>query len=139
MFIFPIMANKRVKYSLRQPASQREKKLGANVVTTLTQPWYRSGRNILGDSLFTSFPLAEQLLSENMTYVGTLRKIKVTYQHACPEANEANCHQCSGLQAIPRWCHMYQKKKGIQNMCIFVSLYIISIAAFILASWTSSM
>ena len=46
------------------------------VVKTLTQPWHKSGRNVVGNNFFSSVELAEDLLSDGMMYVGTLRSNK---------------------------------------------------------------
>ncbi len=42
-----------------------------------TGTWLRSGRNIVCDNLFTSVPVAEELLVEQTTIVGTIRTNKV--------------------------------------------------------------
>lgn len=63
-------------YLGRQPGQQREVNQGANVVKSLIRPWYRSGRNVVGDNLFTSVPLVEELLTQGLTYVGTVRQNK---------------------------------------------------------------
>lgn len=64
-------------YLGRQPGNKREQNLGANVVKSLVAPWYHSGRNIVGDNLFTSIPLAQELLASGLTYVGTVRKKQI--------------------------------------------------------------
>lgn len=63
-------------YLGRQPGQQREIGQGARVVKDLTSPWRRSGRNVTVDNFFTSVPLAEDLLNDGLTYVGTIRSNK---------------------------------------------------------------
>ena len=57
-----------------QSGSVREQNPEANVLTQLIQPWYRSRRNVVGDSLFTGIPLAHELLLQGLTCVDTIRK-----------------------------------------------------------------
>lgn len=63
-------------YLGRQPNDARDKNQGARVVRAMVSPWYRSGRNVVGDNLFTGVALAEELLTQGLTYVGTMRKNK---------------------------------------------------------------
>ena len=49
-------------------------------------PWRRSGRNVTADNFFTSIPLAEDLLKDGLTHVGTIRSNK---PHI-PDAMKAN-------------------------------------------------
>lgn len=51
-----------------------EKNQGPRVVKTLAQHWHGSGRNITTDNFFTDITLAEELLSNKITLVGTMRK-----------------------------------------------------------------
>lgn len=45
-------------------------------VLSLIDPVKKTGRNITGDNWFTSIELVDQLLAQNLTYVGTVRKNK---------------------------------------------------------------
>jgi len=63
-------------YLGKQPGEEREVNQGARVVKDLVQPWYRTGRNVNADNFFTSVSLAEELLTNHLTYVGTIRKNK---------------------------------------------------------------
>ena len=63
-------------YLGRQPNEVRDHDQGARVVKAMVSPWYKSGRNVVGDNLFTGVALAEELLTQGMTYVGTMRKNK---------------------------------------------------------------
>lgn len=63
-------------YLGRQPGQQREVGQGARVVKQLVEPWRRSGRNVTADNFFTSIPLAEDLLKDGLTFVGTIRSNK---------------------------------------------------------------
>lgn len=53
-----------------------EKNQGPRVVKTLASHWYGSGRNITTDNFFTDITLAEELLSQELTIVGTVRKTR---------------------------------------------------------------
>lgn len=59
-----------------QPNEPRQTNQGSSVVKKLVEPWYRSGRNVVGDNFFTSCELAEFLLLQNLIYVGTIRRNK---------------------------------------------------------------
>jgi hypothetical protein len=63
-------------YQGRQPNEPRQTNQGLSVARNLVEPWYRSGRNIVGDNFFTSCELVEFLLLQNLTYVGTIRRNK---------------------------------------------------------------
>ena len=63
-------------YLGKQPDQPREVGQGARVVKDMVAPWYRSGRNVTADNFFTSIPLAEDLLQNGLTYVGTIRSNK---------------------------------------------------------------
>jgi hypothetical protein len=73
-------------YLGKQKNAEREVGQGARVVKSLTSPWRKSGRNVVGDNFFSSVDLAEELLSNGMTYVGTLRSNKPQV----PEIMKAN-------------------------------------------------
>ena len=74
-------------YLGRQPDEARQVGLGSTVVLNTTGPWLRSGRNVVCDNLFTSIPLAENLLQQHTTIVGTLRCNKAEIP---PEMQPAN-------------------------------------------------
>lgn len=59
-----------------QAASGRETNQGERVVKDLASRYQGSGRNITMDNFFTTLPVAELLLTWNLTIVGTLRKNK---------------------------------------------------------------
>lgn len=63
-------------YLGRQPGGERQVGLGATVVRNTTRPWLNTGRNVVCDNFFTSIPLAEDLLQEHTTILGTLRQNK---------------------------------------------------------------
>ena len=54
----------------------RGQNLGEKVVLELCQRYERTNRNITFDNYFTSYNLAQQLLSKGLTCIGTLRKNK---------------------------------------------------------------
>lgn len=70
---FPLNAE---VYLGRQPDANRDVDQGGRVVKTMVSPWYKSGRNVVGDNFFTSVVLSEELLNQGLTYVGTMRKNK---------------------------------------------------------------
>lgn len=47
-----------------------------DVSMRLSQPIHGTGRNLTTDNWFSSFPLADSLLAQNVTLVGTLKKNK---------------------------------------------------------------
>ena len=60
----------------RQPNEVRDHDQGSRVVKAMVSPWYKTGRNVVGDNLFTGVALTEELLTQGMTYTGTMRKNK---------------------------------------------------------------
>lgn len=61
-------------YTGRQPGQAVEHELGKNVVLELLRPYFRSGRNVVTDNFFTSYNLAKELASHDLTLLGTIRK-----------------------------------------------------------------
>ncbi|GFN83331.1 PiggyBac transposable element-derived protein 4 [Plakobranchus ocellatus] len=53
-----------------------EKDHGENCVKKLIEPYYRSGRNVTFDNVFTTLKLIQHLLRQGLTCVGTVRKDK---------------------------------------------------------------
>ena len=62
----------------------RDVNQGERVVKELAVLYKGSGRNICMDNFFTSLTLAKHLLSWNLTILGTLKKINLTYLKQCP-------------------------------------------------------
>ena len=63
-------------YLGKQANQAREVNQGARVVKDMVRPWFGTGRNVNADNFFTSVPLVEELLAQQLTYVGTIRKNK---------------------------------------------------------------
>jgi len=61
-------------YIAEQQGDDPSKNVGQTVVTELVQPYRGSGCNITTDKYFTSILLTKELLQQNMTLVGTVRK-----------------------------------------------------------------
>ena len=79
-------------YLGRQPGEERDIGQGARVVKELVAPWRRSGRNVTADNFFTSVPLAEDLLTDGLTYVGTIRSNKPHIPDVMRAANNRDVH-----------------------------------------------
>ena len=79
---FPL---RREIYTGKPSGATQQKNVGENVVKPLVHRYYNTGRTVVGDN-FTTLPLCKYLMSNNLAYVGTLRKNK-TY---VPEAFGAN-------------------------------------------------
>lgn len=61
---------------LGKEGSKKTEKLAKTVVEKLCEPYYRTNRNVTFDNYFTSLDLAQSLLSNGLTIVGTMRKNK---------------------------------------------------------------
>ena len=57
------------------------KELAVKIVEKLSVDLLNAGRNIMADKDFTDFEHAEELLINGITYVGTVRKKKETFQN----------------------------------------------------------
>ncbi len=79
----------------RQPGADRQVALGTAVVKNTIGPWLRSGRNSVYDNLFTSVPLAEELLVEQTTIVGMIHRHKVEIpKEMLPSNTRPESHPC---------------------------------------------
>lgn len=63
-------------YTGRKPNEPVQRNLGANIVKELTQTVKNSSRNVTMDNYFTSVSLAEDMLQQGITIVGTIRQNK---------------------------------------------------------------
>ena len=63
-------------YTGKDSNASKNMHLAQKIVTDLTKPLRNTGRNITTDNRFTSFPLARELLLNNLTLLGTLKKNK---------------------------------------------------------------
>ena len=79
-------------YLGRQPGEERDIGQGAPVVKELVAPWQRRGRNVTADIFFTFVPLAEDLLTDGLTYVGTIRSNKPHIPDVMRAANNQDVH-----------------------------------------------
>ncbi|KAF7235524.1 PiggyBac transposable element-derived protein 4 [Varanus komodoensis] len=70
---YPLMGE---VYLGKRPGAPREAQLGFSVVTRVVEPYFHTGRNVVGSTFFTSIELAEELISKDLTYVGTLKRNK---------------------------------------------------------------
>ena len=48
--------------------------LAQDVILNLLQPWYGTERDVCSDNYFTSYSLAQQLLQQNLTLLGAVRR-----------------------------------------------------------------
>lgn len=101
-------------YLGRQPNAVRDHNQGARVVTAMVSPWYKTGRNVVEDNLFTSIALAEELLTQGMTYVGTMRKSKRDIPSSMIVKNKKNRDEFSSIFAFEgnKTLVSYVPKKG---------------------------
>lgn len=86
--------------------------LAGRVVHDLCRPLYNTGRNITMDNFFSSVPLAETLLNENLTVLGTLRANKAQIPPQFQKDNRRELH--SSLFGFTRNTSLcsYVPKKG---------------------------
>ena len=67
---FPLLG---IPYLGRPAGQERHTNLGSNIATELATPYFKSGRNVTCDNYFTDMALAETLLKNGLTMVGTVR------------------------------------------------------------------
>jgi hypothetical protein len=60
-------------YTGRQPNEPPHQNLAKHLVEELAAPFFNTGRNIVCDNYFTSHELATELVSKNLTLLGTIR------------------------------------------------------------------
>lgn len=70
---YPLFA---IPYLGREQDRPRRVNVGADIVRQLCEPYYRSHRNVTFDNFFTSYELAQNLRSNGLTCVGTVRMNK---------------------------------------------------------------
>lgn len=63
-------------YIGRQPNVVRDHDQRVRVVKAMVSPWYKLGRNVVGNNLFIAGAQREELVTHGLTYVGTMRKNK---------------------------------------------------------------
>lgn len=93
-------------------ATGREVRQGERVVKDLTGAFHGSGRNITMDNFFTTLALAEHLLSNKLTMVGTLRKNKPYI----PDIMKADKKELSGhplllITIMSQCAHMFSEQR----------------------------
>ncbi|XP_054713571.1 piggyBac transposable element-derived protein 4-like [Uloborus diversus] len=83
-----------------------------DVVKRLVEPLYNTGRNVTTDNWYTSYPLAKDLISKNLTIVGTLRKNKKEIPVEFVNTKKREIH--SSLFGFQKDCTIvsYVPKKG---------------------------
>ena len=79
-------------YLGRQPGEECHIGQGARVVKKLVAPWRRSDRNVTADNFFTSVLLAEDLMTDGLTYVGRIRSNKPHIPDVMRAANNRDVH-----------------------------------------------
>ena len=79
-------------YLGRQPGEERNIGQGARVVKEVVAPWRRSVRNVTADNFFTAVPLAEDLLTDGLTHVRTIRSNKPHIPNVMRAANNRDVH-----------------------------------------------
>lgn len=86
-----------------------------DIVTRLTKPIQKSNRNVTTDNWFSSYPLAENLLKNGLTFMGTLKKNKkkIAPEFIVQHRNlEPGTHQF-GAQPDMTLVSMVTKKKKV--------------------------
>ena len=68
--------------------------LSQDIVLIVVEPWYGTGRDICTDNYFTSYTLANQLLKQNLTLLGTV------------------CRHCRNVPLVLR-----QKRYVLEQIC----------------------
>ena len=92
--------------------------LGKRVVEDLTQPLRNTGRNITTDNFFTSIPLAEQLFSQKLTLLGTLKVNKPEIPQEFQKNRARETHSSLfGFTEKLTLCS-YVPKKGKSVICL---------------------
>ena len=66
-----------IPYLGRQAGQRRQLNLGHSITLELAAPFFKSGRNATCDNYFTDLVLAESLLKNGLTLVGTVRSNKL--------------------------------------------------------------
>lgn len=104
---------------LGKEGESAEQRQGERVVKDLTLRLYGSGRNVTTDNFFTSYNLAQFLLTKQLTLLGTVRKNRREVPHELvPSSLSApNTNRCLCSQRIQPWCHMRQEK--IKQFCCY--------------------
>ena len=62
-----------IPYGVKE-GDQVHRNLAQDIVMRLLEPYFGTGRDLCTDNFFTSYDLAKQLLQENLTLLGTIRR-----------------------------------------------------------------
>ena len=101
--------------------SSRKSGLGQHVVLKLLKPYYKSHRNVITDSFFTSSELGKELLSKKLFLTGTIRKNR---KEIPPLASEQQpLHSTTFLNTNEQSLTIYQTKKN-KSVLILSTLFV---------------
>ena len=78
-------------YKGREIGETKETNLGSKLVLKLSEPFQKSGRNIISDNFFTNVELERKLLMQNLTIVEHFERTEKSFlQNLCPRRTEKN-------------------------------------------------
>lgn len=97
--------------------------VGENVVWRLMQPFLNKGRNVTTDNFFTSVSLAQKLLSQRTTLVGTVNKARRDIPPYIKKL-KLKLHETKILRTIQNDCllSVYQAKKN-KNVILLSTMH----------------
>ncbi|XP_070183498.1 piggyBac transposable element-derived protein 4-like [Littorina saxatilis] len=100
-----------IPYLGRPAGQERQVNLGRNIALELAQPFFKTGRNITLDNFFTDMVLAENLLKNGLTMVGTVRSNKRFLPEPFKTKNRLPLHTSEFAYQQDKTLVYYQGKK----------------------------
>jgi len=105
-----------IPYLGKDPTRPKGERLSENVVLKLMEPFLDKGRTVAMDNFFTSLSLANRLLQQNTTLLGTINKIRRELPATAKETSGRQLHSTQVFKSGSALLTVYATKK--KEICL---------------------